>query len=218
MRSFTVIANFKAELDGKGARTWIEAFREEVRRVNLAGKTIVLCPPYIYLEQFKSRLDDSLPVYLGAQDVSGHDTGPYTGEVTAAMLSGLADFVIIGHSERRMNAGEAEPLIQKKIYQANAHDLKVILCTEKSEEYRGDIHCLAYEPLSAIGTGRPASPVESYEHMETLKKVMPAENYLYGGSVDKDNALEFTAAGFDGLLIGKRSLDPGHFLKIVEAL
>jgi len=146
---------------------------------------VVVCPPYPYLAQAQSVLADSA-VALGAQNVSEHAKGAYTGEVAAGMLLALGcRYVIVGHSERRALYGEGDEVVAAKFLAAQAAGLVPILCVGETlaEREAGQTlqvvghqlsavmgragvaalgaAVLAYEPVWAIGTGKTATPAEA---------------------------------------------------------
>ena len=135
-----------------------------------------------------------LPIGYGAQDVSAHDGGAHTGEVSAAMLAALGcSYVVVGHSERRQ-AGEDDALVNAKARQALTAELTAIVCVgEPAEVRQGETqveHCLtqlegaltgitaaqasgivlAYEPVWAIGTGAVATPADAQEVCSALRR------------------------------------------------
>lgn len=143
---------------------------------------VLVCVPSIYLAQCAENLKGSSMLF-GAQDVSVHDSGAYTGEISAAMLADLAcDYVIVGHSERRAYHHESNELIAQKTVQALKSGICPIVCVGETLEQResgqttevlsvqlqsvlnlldvgamGQI-VIAYEPVWAIGTGKTATP------------------------------------------------------------
>jgi triosephosphate isomerase (TIM) len=178
IRPVIVAANWKMHTTpadaGDLARTIAARTREpEVVRV--------ICPPYVCL----AAVGDALAgegVAVGAQNIHHDLAGPYTGEVSAPMLVGLATWVIVGHSERRRDAGETDELIGRKLGRAAEAGLRPILCVGENLEERDDGRAeavvghqlrialrnlepgalqmagivIAYEPVWAIGTGRNA--------------------------------------------------------------
>ncbi|MBI2782439.1 MAG: triose-phosphate isomerase [Chloroflexi bacterium] len=154
------------------------------RRTNEPDVVRVLCPPFVSLAAVRDALEaepGAGAVAVGAQNVHHETTGPYTGEVSAHMLQGLASWVIVGHSERRRDAGETDELISRKVQRALDTGLRVILCVGEQLEDREAGHAadlvrtqvrgsldgvdvaaiaplltIAYEPVWAIGTGRHA--------------------------------------------------------------
>jgi len=158
----------------------------EGTRANIKAE-IVICPPFGYLAEVASLLGKSAMV-LGAQNLSPHDSGAYTGEISAAMLLDYqCRYVIVGHSERRTFYGETDARVAEKFAQATKTGLKPILCVGEYLEEReaGDTDnviarqldaviakcsiesfdqaVVAYEPVWAIGTGRTATPEQAQE-------------------------------------------------------
>ena len=196
----------------------------------------VVCPPFPYLQQVAERLRGTR-LGLGAQNVSEHAAGAYTGEVSAAMLAEIGcRYVIVGHSERRQLYGERDDKVAAKFAAARAAGLTPILCVGETLEEReaGRTEAvvarqldavdfkdgvLAYEPVWAIGTGRNATPEQAQGvHAFLRKKVMKETRILYGGSVKPQNAAAiFAMPDVDGGLIGGASLVAADFLAILRA-
>jgi len=152
---------------------------------DLGRAEAAVCPPYVFLAEVAARLDGG-PVALGAQDLSEHASGAYTGEVAGAMLVDYGcRYVIVGHSERRAYHGESDVLVARKLTAAQAVGLVPIACVGETLEEReaGDTErvigrqidalldgpgvdalaaaVIAYEPVWAIGTGRTATPEQA---------------------------------------------------------
>ena len=199
-----------------------------------------VCVPFPYLAQAAERLRGSR-IAWGAQNVSEHAQGAYTGEVSAAMLAEFGcRYVIVGHSERRQLYGETDAQAAAKFAAVKAAGMTPILCVGetlqerdagKTEEVVGrqlgkvleknsfENSILAYEPVWAIGTGRTATPEQAQAVHAFLRKRVPAGTpILYGGSVKPQNAAAiFAMPDVDGGLIGGASLVAGDFLDIVKA-
>jgi triosephosphate isomerase len=150
---------------------------------------VAVLPPYTDLRSVQTLIDgDKLKIRYGAQDISEHDSGAYTGEVSGPMLAKLnCTYAVVGHSERRQYHGEAEETCNAKVKAAYRHGLTPILCIGEPLEVRkaGDhvAHTLAqldgglkevpaaqaetlvvaYEPVWAIGTGEVATPEDAQE-------------------------------------------------------
>jgi len=179
MRPIVIAANWKMNTTPADAG---ELARSIAARTRVRGVTRVICPPYVCLSAVRDALAGQ-DVGVGAQNVHHELAGAYTGEVSAPMLAGLATWAIVGHSERRVQSGETDALIGRKLERAVAGGLRPILCVGeplaereagRAEEVvagqlRGALAerhpdaltaaglVIAYEPVWAIGTGRNAS-------------------------------------------------------------
>lgn len=152
-----------------------------------AKTDVAVCVPFPYLAQVQAKLSGSV-IAWGAQNLSQHGKGAFTGEVSAAMLRDFGcKYVVVGHSERRSLYGETDALVAEKFEAAQAAGLIPILCVgETLEEREGGITeqvvarqldaviaksgvaalaeaVVAYEPVWAIGTGKTASPEQAQE-------------------------------------------------------
>lgn len=212
-----------------------------------AGDTeLAVCAPFPYLSQLQIALSGTT-VSWGAQDVSVHDHGAYTGEVSASMLAefGCA-WVLCGHSERRAMHAESSEQVAAKAASVLAQGMTPVVCvgetlsdreTDNAECVIGDqldpILALgtdallrlvvAYEPVWAIGTGRTATP-EQAQAMHAFIRAALAQRgagqtrVLYGGSVKPANAAAlFAQPGIDGALVGGAALVADDFLNIAAA-
>jgi len=201
---------------------------------------VAVCPPFPYLQQASEQLHGTT-VALGAQNVSEHAQGAYTGEVSAAMLKEFGcRYAIVGHSERRQLYGESDAQVAAKFRAVQAAEVTPILCVGETLQEReagrteeivsrqlGAIlkgtdfgnAVLAYEPVWAIGTGRNATPEQAQAvHAFLRARLSPGVRILYGGSVKATNAAAiFAMPDVDGGLIGGASLVAKEFLEIVRA-
>ena len=156
---------------------------------------IVLFPPFPWLLGVAEVLDQT-GLKLGAQDCFWEISGAYTGEVSPAMLKGWCQWVIVGHSERRMNLGETDDMVARKAAAALANELSVIICVGELDEHyeagtgdavvttqvkAGLANCsaddssrlvIAYEPVWAIGSGKSADPEHAYKTMRLIRRVV----------------------------------------------
>ena len=184
--------------------TEAEALSSSLRRDldTLPGVDVALCPPFISLERVSRALEGS-SLKVGAQNMHYEDKGAFTGEVSPAMLQGMCQLVILGHSERRNLFGETDDLVNRKVHKALEVGLRPILCVgerlEERQEGREEAvvsaslaACLegmaspgglpdglivAYEPVWAIGTGLAATG-EQAQAMSALIRRLLAD--LYG--------------------------------------
>ena len=219
-----------------------------LRALSLASPAcdLAVCVPFPYLTQTTELLKGS-KVSWGAQDVSKHTQGAFTGEVSAMMLNDFGcKWAIVGHSERRAMHGETDQLVADKAAAAIAAGLTPVVCVGEtlSERDAGQainvIHrqlapvlalgedalqrlVIAYEPVWAIGTGRTATPEQAQEVHAAIRVVLTGKNaaavrVLYGGSVKAANAASlFGMPDIDGALVGGASLVADEFLKIAAA-
>jgi triosephosphate isomerase len=241
MRPIVIAANWKMNTTPADAG---ELARTIAGRTRVPGVTRVICPPFVCLAAVREALAGE-DVAVGAQNVHHELAGAYTGEISAPMLDGLATWVILGHSERRRDAGETDALIAAKLGRALAAGLRPILCVGELLEVRergaaaaealvagqlrgalepnagdalaGGTLVIAYEPVWAIGTGRTASPEQARDAHGFIKSLLDVP-VLYGGSVKPDNAAELLAQdGIDGALVGGASLEVESFTAICRA-
>jgi len=211
-----------------------------------AGRELAVCVPAPYLAQTQAALTGT-SVTWGAQDVSEHRAGAYTGEIAAGMLVEFGcRYVIVGHSERRQLHGENDVVVGAKARAAREAGLVPIACVGETlaERELGDTTAVvggqlaaviealgdalrdivvAYEPVWAIGTGRTAAPAEAQAVHASLRSQLATAgaadvSILYGGSVKASNAATlFAMPDIDGALVGGASLDAGEFLAIGRA-
>ncbi|QBT08678.1 triose-phosphate isomerase [Bordetella pertussis] len=205
-----------------------------------------VCVPFPYLAQTAAALQGSA-IGWGAQDVSAHAKGAYTGEVAAPMLAEFGcRWVLVGHSERRTLHAESDQLVADKARAALEAGLTPVVCVGESLQEReggntlGVIErqlepvlalgrdalvrmVLAYEPVWAIGTGRTASPEQAQEVHSAICVALDGlqasqVRVLYGGSVKGANAASlFAMPDIDGGLVGGASLVAEEFLRIAAA-
>jgi len=194
---------------------------------------VVICPPFPYLPLLKTKFE------LGAQNISVHDQGAYTGEVSARILRQFkVKYGIIGHSERRAE-GESDEQVNAKLKQAIENQITPVLCVgfgigaDAEEEdvlahLRNQLQAdlpgidpkkiiVAYEPVWAIGTEKTPGP----DHVERVAMFVKIKfkigKFIYGGGT---SSASFRAlldkAPVDGLLVGHNSLKIGEFSEIIK--
>lgn len=212
------IANWKANKNLKEVEEWLNLFLKLYRPVK--EKVIVICPPAFLLTYLQSRIKLIPNIKIGVQNISHFEEGPYTGEITAKSLTSLADFVIIGHSERRKYFNETKQIIEKKISLAYKYQIEPILCIRNENDWLADkkIRYVAYEPVYAIGTGNN-EPLEKVIQLKNKLNLSLTTSFLYGGSVNDTNAKQYLSSNqIAGLLIGEASLDPRMFYRIISTI
>ncbi len=240
-RTRLVAGNWKMH----GSRASIAALLEAILGglAKAGDAECAVCAPFPYLQLVAERLEGTR-IAWGAQNVSEHARGAYTGEVSAAMLAEFGcKYALVGHSERRQLYGETDVQVAAKFAAAQGAGLAPILCVGETLAERdagrtdevvarqlGAVlaKCgkdalaeavVAYEPVWAIGTGRTATPEQAQAvHGLLRERMSPGTRILYGGSVKPDNAAAlFAMADVDGGLIGGASLAAGDFLAILRA-
>jgi triosephosphate isomerase len=206
-----------------------------------------IAPQFIHLSILKELAFTTGNIQVGAQNCSDHVSGAFTGEVSPKSLADIgAEFVIIGHSERRTIFNEANEVLNKKLLNAISHNLKVIFCVGETLEEReqgktfavvekqlieglklfpidkANLLLIAYEPVWAIGTGKTASKEEAEEVHAFIRSKLPKgleqSVILYGGSVKPDNIDALLhMPNIDGALVGGASLKASDFKQLCIA-
>jgi triosephosphate isomerase len=238
-----IIGNWKAYKTISSAqdfiKSWIELLENSSQEPSFSE--VVLCPPVSLLHCINKNIT------LGAQDCSGlaEVEGPFTGDITAAMLKDSGcKYVIIGHSERRKYSHDSNQLIKQKMEYAHKAGLIAILCVGETLEQRENGSykqilaeqldesmaqsanvsnlIIAYEPVWAIGSGKVAridqiEEIHQYLSDKCLSRFAQRAKIIYGGSVNVNNAQEILSAKMvSGLLIGGASLDVQAFYQITK--
>ena len=198
-----IAGNWKMNTDTAAAEALAKGVVDGV--ASLGTKVdVAVCPPFVSVQAVSSALKGSA-VRLGAQNMSNFDSGAYTGEVAAPMLTHLGCYyVILGHSERRLYFAETDESVNAKVKQAQTHGLVPIVCVGETLEERdrgeekdivgrqvkgafegvsvsnGSELVVAYEPVWAIGTGRTATPEQAQEMHAFIRGLL---NDLFGKQV-----------------------------------
>lgn len=246
MRKPIIAGNWKMNTDPVSAFELMDDMIEDLDAVE--GVDVVICPPFVSLETFADMFDGT-SLFLGAQHMFWGERGAYTGEVSPLMLQGMCDYVILGHSERRQYFHETDEDVRRKVEAALSHELMPIICVgedlEQNEagqtmdvitrQVRAALQGLdaervracviAYEPIWAIGTGRPATGEGANSVIGAIRRLvaeMHGEDVAgelriqYGGSVNRENIAEFISQPeIDGALVGGASLRAEEFVRIV---
>ena len=248
MRRPLVAGNWKMHFTVPEGLSYAHALRASLAPISTAVDLVVL-PPAIMLWEIAHAIEGS-GIAVGAQNACWEDQGPFTGEISPRMLAGWCPYLLIGHSERRQLFGETDEALNRKLKAALRHRLQVILAVgetlEENEAQRTEevIHhqldaalfgsepswgaqlSIAYEPVWAIGSGRPATPEYANGVMGIVRREvdrhMPGSGadmrILYGGSVTSQNAASLMAQPhIDGALVGGASLKAADFTAIAMA-
>ncbi|GGO68712.1 triose-phosphate isomerase [Nocardioides deserti] len=203
-RTPLMAGNWKMNLNHQEAVVLVQklAWTLSDKRHDHAKAEVVVVPPFTDLRSVQTLVDgDRLPVKYGAQDVSMHESGAYTGEISAGMLAKLGcSYVVVGHSERREHHGETDEVVNAKAQRALAAGMTPIVCVGEGLEVRqagGQVeHCVgqvtgslaglsaeqvaglvvAYEPVWAIGTGEVATPDDAQEVCAAVREYVRASH------------------------------------------
>ena len=210
------------------------------------GVDVVLCPAFTALGAAHAALAGQQRVALGAQNMHWEEQGAYTGEVAAPMLhEHHVQYVLLGHSERRISAGESDSNIALKVRTALRHKMTPIVAVgETLDEHElgqaaervtlqtmaafaglGEAEIsscvVAYEPIWAIGSGRADTPENANAVMGAIRASIPAlreSRILYGGSMKPENVEALMhQPNIDGGLIGGASLQIESFCALIRA-
>ena len=244
-----VAGNWKMNTTVPEATVLAAGVRQAVADVH--GVEVIVCPPAVSLVSVHAVLE-GCDVGVGAQDAYFEASGAHTGEVSVEMVASTgATYVIAGHSERRARFGDTDEWVSRKVRAILAGHLVPIMCVGETldEHDAGQTDSVvtrqvraglagisaegvlkvvvAYEPVWAIGTGRPATPEGANETCETIRRAVAdlygyavgdAVRIQYGGSVTPANASSlFAQPHIDGALVGGASLAAANFAAIVTA-
>lgn len=237
-------ANWKMHKRSGEAAEFCEALAE----IDPAGEAdIVIAAGFLQLPVAAAAFATTR-IRAAAQNMHHADSGAFTGEVSPAQAAEFADWVILGHSERRQYFCEDEIALEAKLAAAKRHGLAPILCIGETQAERDegrtdavlnrqlailgpdspDDLVIAYEPVWAIGSGEPATPETAQETAASIRAKLAAligseradaTRILYGGSVKPGNIADFMAQpDVDGALVGGASLDLDAFSAITRAI
>lgn len=246
MRKPLIAGNWKMHTDPEDAFELMDTMIEHLDAIE--GVDVVVCPPFVSIETLGDMFDGT-NLFLGAQNMHWEDRGAYTGEISPVMLKGRCDYVILGHSERRHIFHETDEDVRRKVNAAISHDLRPIICVGETlaqheaklaeevvdlqvtsafadlSDVQAQNCVVAYEPVWAIGTGRPASGQIANGVIGMIRRKLTdlygedvggTIRILYGGSVNAQNIKEFVSQPeIDGALVGTASLDADEFVRIV---
>jgi triosephosphate isomerase len=202
LRKPLIAGNWKMNLNHLEAIALVQKVAFSLKPQHFDAVEVAVLPPYTAIRSVQTLVDgDRLRLEYGAQDLSQHAAGAYTGDISGGMLAKLGcSFVVIGHSERREYHAETDELINTKVKAAYANGITPILCIGERLEVReaGEhiAHCIdqltadldgiteeqaaaiviAYEPVWAIGTGKVATPADAQEVCAAVRATL-AELY-----------------------------------------
>lgn len=219
-----VVANWKCHKTSSEAARWLDDFAAEYRPDPAID--IVIAPTMLCLEGAARHLRSLAltGVSLAAQDVSPFPRGGYTGAVAADMLKGLAEYVIIGHSDRRRYFHETAADVTNKVSEAVEAGLRPIVCVDRPYAAQqlaslADLdtsHAIvAYSPVDALSFRIPESPEGVRAAAAEIRSTFPNRAIIYGGSLNPDNVRDYLLLHeLAGIFVGSASLEVNDFLNI----
>jgi len=232
MRKKIVAGNWKMNLDYNEGVSLFSEIVNMVRDERKGDQLAIICAPFIHLNSL-AKLGGN-DVKIGAQNIHDKESGAYTGEVSAKMVKSVgAEYVILGHSERRQYQAESDELLAAKTKTALANDLKPIFCVGETldernngsyyevlkkqlingifslteEDFRKVV--IAYEPVWAIGTGLTASPEQAQDIHAFIRSEIEAN---YGFNVADDTTILYGGScnpGNAASLFAQKDIDGG---------
>ena len=213
-----IFANWKSNKNLEAAKEWLDKIDMIV-----SEHEVILVPSFPLLGAiYTQALEQNFK--LGVQDISPLSAGSYTGAVSTINVDGFSvSYAIVGHSERRRYFEESDIDVANKVDQAIDAGITPVVCVDEeyieSQAYSIDrkqySKCIvAYEPISAIGTGDEMSPRKVKEVVKRIKKAFGDVRVIYGGSVDGDNVNDYFEV-CDGVLVGGASLKADEFKRLI---
>jgi triosephosphate isomerase (TIM) len=232
-RTPLIAGNWKMNLNHLEAIALVQKVAFALPEKYFAKVEVAVVPPFTDIRSVQTLIDgDKLLLRYGAQDVSPHDSGAYTGDVSGPMLAKLGcSYVVVGHSERREYHAETDELVNRKVRATLKHGMAPILCVGEQLDVReaGNHveHCttqlinalkglkaeqvrqtvIAYEPVWAIGTGKVATAADAQEVCAALRTALTDK---YGSEIADDVRVLYggsVKSSNIGDLIGQKDID-----------
>ena len=195
MRRKIVAANWKMNMTQAESARFVESFLRDLGEIT--DVEVVIVPPFTAIAKVTEALSNGQNIKIGAQNMYWEKNGPFTGEISAALLRDLfVHYVVLGHSERRTLFGETDEIVNRKVRAAHAAALRPIVCVGETLEQRdrGNVGkilsiqlrgslaglnpkelqetVIAYEPVWAIGTGRNATSQQAQEAHAFIRHIL----------------------------------------------
>src|SRR5436853_3308313 len=195
MRKKIVAANWKMNMTQAESERFVQSLLLDLG--DITDVEVVIVPPFTAIAKVMEAVGTSQSIKVGAQNMHWEPNGPFTGEISSALLRDLlVRYVVLGHSERRMLFGETDEIVNSKVRAAHEATLRPIVCVGEtldqrdggqveqvlSTQLRGSLAgltpkelqetVLAYEPVWAIGTGRNATPAQAQEAHQFIRQTV----------------------------------------------
>ncbi len=220
-----VLANFKAAIAPGQMDDWLSAFRKHY--VASSAVQVILAVPFVVLQNMAEKIAGLDHVVCAAQTVSPRPSGNYTGETPASWLKGLAEYVLVGHRERRVYFHEDAQTVAAQVREAVSARITPIICLDLDSKGRqlaaidtDDLEqsVLAYTPDDSVKLEIPAGTQDITDAAASLA-ASSGGKVLYGGGVTKDNAETLSnLAGIAGVMVGRGCLDGAEFAALVNSV
>ncbi|MDD3452861.1 MAG: triose-phosphate isomerase [Bacilli bacterium] len=237
-KEFLIIGNLKMKMITSDMSKYLKTINKKIDNQN-----VVICPTSIYVPYFLKQ-----KYKVGLQNVFFRSEGAYTGEVSPKQAASMGiEYIIIGHSDRRIYFNETDSDINKKILECLKYDLKVILCIGETNEEKNmlkttrilkkqltialrnvenfDNIYVVYEPVWAIGTKIIPEIKDIKEAILYIKEIVKNNfnfnniKVLYGGSIDKNNIKKIKEISeLSGIMVGDNSTIEEEFINIIEEI
>lgn len=213
MRKKIIAGNWKMNKTFEEGMALVTEITGMVKDEYSGSAQVIIIPPFVHINAISRMVTSQTNMFSGAQNCSNHESGAYTGEVSAAMIKSCgAQFVIIGHSERRQYFNEHNDWLARKVDAALTHNLTPIYCCgETLEERESNAHfavlstqikeglfhlsaeqfvhvVIAYEPVWAIGTGKTASTAQAQEVHAFIRGLITEQ---YGAAIANNVTIQY---------------------------
>lgn len=219
-----IIANWKSNKSAEETILFLDSLQAAWNELPTENKEVIILPSFTSLSAaYVYRETEGLPVRLGAQNISSHEQGAFTGEVNGSQISEFCEFVLINHSERRRYSHETDQDARSKVLQAIKYNVTPLYCIQDENAAIPDnVTEVMYEPPSSISTFQENAAVSEESEIERVfsivKQRYPQVHMYYGGSVKPENVAKLAdIPGIAGFLIGGASLDVEIFADILQA-